>query len=294
MISKYTVFCKAIETGSLARTEAATGISRSAVRQTIDVLEKGLGAHLVELRDDRVTLSKTGSQYYPFFQEIAAAHAALDEKEREMKGEESSLVRIGTITSFCRPVLTKLMYKYVGMEPETNFRIRQGALNELMNWLDTDGIDFAVRDCAGIRDHDVTPLYTDELKACIPADHPLAKKEEVSLEDLAKVRLILLGEGDDSRPRNMFRDHGVTPHIHYELDDDYSAVTMVGQGNGIALIYDRILHELNVPGIVVRPIEVHPFRKIGIIWRNRETMTRASRRFADFIVDEVAEYRALD
>ena len=58
--------------------------------------------------------------------------------------------------------------------------------------------------------------------AVVPPDNPLVEKDELTLADLATQPFILLDEGRESVTLHAFEQAGLSPHVCYEVTDDYS------------------------------------------------------------------------
>ena len=130
----------------------------------------------------------------------------------------------------------------------------------------------------------VIPLRKDEMLAALPPGHPLAQKGSVTLEELSKEPLILLDEGDFSVALDAFRRRGLTPDIHYKVTDDYTVISMVEQGLGVAILYELVLkndsRRLSALHIAP-PVE----RTTALAYRNKRTLPAAARRFIDFALE---------
>ena len=89
--------------------------------------------------------------------------------------------------------------------------------------------------------------------ALLPAVHPLAAKEKVTLADLASEPFVLLDEGEQSLVLDAFATHGLSPHVTSEVTDDYTIMAMVEEGLGVSMLYRRTVEGMQAD-IHVRPI----------------------------------------
>jgi DNA-binding transcriptional LysR family regulator len=281
-MTKYDIFCKVVETGSFTRTGEQLGYSQSAVSQTVHGLEQELGTTLFSRGKNGVELTADGSQYLPYIRAICGAEGALAKKRREMLGLENSTIRIGTFTSVSRTLLPRLMQKFKSVYPGVRFLLQQGEYTTICQWIQEGSVDFGFVNPAAVQGLEVHPLYRDRMAAVLPPQHPLAARDGVSLRDLAAEPFILLDEGAYSVPMEAFRQMGLRPRIEYTVFDDYSILSMVSQGLGVAALYPIVL-----PGygrdVVTLPIEEALERTVAIAWQNWETLPLAARSFTDFI-----------
>ena len=83
-----------------------------------------------------------------------------------------------------------------------------------------------------------------------------------------------------------FEQAGLSPHVCYEVTDDYSILAMVRQGLGVTILYEMMLVGFE-SGVVARPIREEPRRTITLGWRNSATLPLAARRFAEYLISEL-------
>ncbi|MGM0213982.1 LysR family transcriptional regulator [Enterococcus sp. AZ109] len=288
MISRYMVFCQVIEAGSFTQAAEDLGYSQSAISQIIKALEQELGTLLIQRRKDGLALTNDGHQYFPYLQAIAVAEKALQQKRREINGLTDSTIRIGTFTSVSRTFLPPLIKAFKQQYPEVNFVIRQGEYTSIAEWVRNNQVDLGFVHTTAVEDIEMQILYQDEMQAVFAKGHPLAKNSTVSLSQLTKEPLILLDEGTYSVTLAAFTASGLTPKIEYEVYDDYSIIEMIRQGLGFSIMYQRVLAGMEEE-LVIRPIQEHPVRTVALAWRNWDTLSYASRTFAEFILQASAE-----
>lgn len=290
MLSKYGIFCKVIELGSFTKAGRKLGYSQSAVSQTIKSMEKELGTILIDRKKDGMELTADGRQFYPYIQAVYQAEKTLKKKKLEMQGLSDSTIRIGTFTSVSRNLLPRLMKKFKEKYPKIHFILQQSEYTSIEKWVKDGSIDFGFVNLDAVSKVDGKLLYKDEMFAVLPKGHILAKEKEISLSQLSKETFILLDEGDYSVPMNAFQKQGLAPHIEYKVYDDYSILAMVKQGLGISILYQKVLEGFE-EGLEIRPIKERPERPIALIWNKWETMSVASRKFVEFIMENMDDWR---
>lgn len=289
MISKYGILCKVMEARSFTKVAEQMGYSQSAISQMIKTLEQEVGTVLVNRKKDGISLTRDGEHFLPYIQAIYHAEESLRQKQREMKGMESSTIRIGTFTSVSRNILPSLMMSFKELYPGVNFVLSQGEYTSIGKWVKEGNVDFGFVNTEAVSDIKMKRLFQDEMMAVLPTNHPLAEKNSVLLKDLAQEAFILLDEGEYSVPLNAFQIKGIVPNIEYKVYDDYSILAMVRQGLGVSAMYRLVLRGFE-DGLAIRPINERLERSVAIAWQNWDTMPFASRRFAEFIIDNLTEY----
>lgn len=283
MISRYGIFCKVAELGSFTRAAESCGYSQSAISQNIKALEQETGVSLLSRRKDGVQLTADGRDFFPYLQAVWQAEQALERRRQETMGLKNSVIRIGTFTSVSRNLLPPKMKAFKARYPDVRFVLRQGEYTSIPQWIRQGEIDFGFVNQDAVDSMDTRLLYEDHMLAVLPQGHPLEQKPVIPLKELSREPLILLDEGDHSVLLDAFRQAGQTPNIAYEVYDDYSILSMVRQGLGISVLYEKVVSGFEL-GLSLRPILEAPRRRVALAWSSWETMPYAARRFAEFLM----------
>ena len=283
MISRYGIFCKVAELWSFTRAAESCGYSQSAISQNIKALEQETGVSLLSRRKDGVQLTADGRDFFPYLQAVWQAEQALERRRQETMGLKNSVIRIGTFTSVSRNLLPPKMKAFKARYPDVRFVLRQGEYTSIPQWIRQGEIDFGFVNQDAVDSMDTRLLYEDHMLAVLPQGHPLEQKPVIPLKELSRESLILLDEGDHSVLLDAFRQAGQTPNIAYEVYDDYSILSMVRQGLGISVLYEKVVSGFE-SGLSLRPILEAPRRRVALAWSSWETMPYAARRFAEFLM----------
>ncbi|TDP56290.1 LysR family transcriptional regulator [Aminicella lysinilytica] len=286
MLSRYYIFSKVIETGSFTEAARELSYSQSAVSQTVKGLEAELGTTLVRRDRFGVTLTSDGESYMPFIRGICGAEEALREKKVEMEGLTDAVIRIGAFTSVSRTFLPQLMRSFKAKNRGVQFELLNGEYSSIERWIREGSVDLGFVNSRYAENLQIEPLYRNDMKAVLPQNHPLAAKDIVTLEELAREHFIELFEGDYSVSMDAFRNKGLSPDIEYSVQDDYSIITMVRQGLGVSMLYDDLLEGYS-GGVLVRDIADPPRREIALGYKDFSTLPLAARRFMDYIVEHM-------
>lgn len=283
MISRYTVFCTVIETGSFTAAARRLNYSQSAVSQAVKSLEQELAATLISRETHRLTLTKDGADYLPYLQELAAAEARLARRREELLHLETGEIRLGTFTSVTRTWLPPRIKAFLAQYPNVRFLMRQSEYSEIAQWLEEGQIDlgFVNPDAVSLPARQL--LYEDQMVAVLPKGHPLAAQPVLRLRDLADEPLLMLDEGDFSVALHAFQAEGLTPDVRMCVYDDYSILAMVQQGLGNAVLYERVAAGF-ADQVALVPLHPAPRRPVALAWRSWETLTYAARTFASFLL----------
>ena len=211
-----------------------------------------------------MSLTRDGKQYLPYLRQIVTAEAELEGKRQELLGLSSTDIRIATFTNVSRTVLPRVIRDFGALHPGVHFTLKQGDYTRNAQWVHDGVVDFCFTARGFTAGLEKRVVYHDELVALLPAAHPLAAKEKVTLADLASDPFVLLDEGEQSLVLDAF----------------------AAKGLGVSMLYRRTVEGMRAD-IRVRPIVHAPSRDVVAAWRSWDTMPIATRRFIDYMSSHI-------
>jgi DNA-binding transcriptional LysR family regulator len=176
------------------RTARRLSISQPAVSEAVRVLETRLGVKLFDRTSRRVRLTPAGEALK---RSLVPALAAVDQalaRTSELSGAVRGLLRVGFVLTTEGPALSRLVAAFQARYPGCEVRLqevetfdayralRRGDIDVLCNWLAVDEPDLT----AG------TAFAHYERALAVAATHRLARRQAVSIEDLADEEVALL------------------------------------------------------------------------------------------------------
>ena len=139
----YRIFLAVVQESSFTAAARRLFISQPAVSQSIQQLEKQLGAILFIRSVKGVRLSKEGEV---LFRHVDAALALLESGEQKldkMRHLQLGELRVGAGDTPTRHFLLPLLKRFTQQYPEISLSVRNGTTNELANYLRQGKIDLA-------------------------------------------------------------------------------------------------------------------------------------------------------
>lgn len=280
---------KAILTaGSFTAAGQLLGYSQSAISQMINSLESEVGFPLLYRTHRQVGLTPDGQKLLPLVEQLCNNWSTFQDRAAEIRGLQSSTIKIGTISSISAHWLPPLINNFQQKYPGVHFTLLQGDYTTIPQWVDDNTVDFGFINPAAQPTLPVKYLKSGELKAVLPTSHPLAKKQKLSLTDLAKEPFLMLEEGLYSEPLNAFHQLGIQPNIQLRVHDDYSLLAMIEAGLGFSILADLVLKKQNYQ-VAIRPLIPQLYRQIGIYQRPSQLMSLASQRFIDELFQQASD-----
>jgi DNA-binding transcriptional LysR family regulator len=170
------------------RTAERLGLTPSRISQIIRLVEAQIGARLFDRTSRQVRLTPIGEELRrriaPLYEELLQAYAEVREQATGITGT----LRLGLYSSVLGgPHLLDIIKTFESRHPTCRVRVTEtGFHRDQIDWLRRDELDVLV--LRPFRDPEVVigpTLTRQERLLAVAADHPLARRESVSVEDLA-------------------------------------------------------------------------------------------------------------
>ena len=275
--------------GSFVAAAEAVGVTQPTLSAGIKELEAALGAVLVER-------GRTGAILTPAGEEAAERAArALGEVEELVRVVQaagkpfSGVFRVGaipTIAPFLLPRALPLLRKQF---PELRLQMREDLTARLVEALKARSLDVAIialpYTASGI---ETVRVAEDEFYFLCPEDHPLARRNDLSPEQLKDEDMLLLEDGHCLREHALSVCRASPGRRKTEVGATslHTLVQMVAGGMGVTLI-PRLAAEggaLGGAAVAVRPFQQPVIgRSIGIAWREGSPRAEEGRMLAELL-----------
>jgi len=285
-MNRYIALQKIIELNSFTKAADTLGYTQSAISQMIASLENELSIKLLYRSRVGVRLTLEGENLFPFIQRTILQYQSMIEKAKEIKGLETGVIRIGTISSISCHWLPELIKDFQIQYPNVQFVLHQGDYTTIPEWVRIGGVDFGFINPDAVKGMKTQFIKEGDLRAVLPINHPLSSKDSVTLEELANDPFLLLEEGSLSEPLEAFRQNGLEPNIKLCVHDDYSILSMVEAGLGISILPELVLRKTNYH-VAILPLKPVVTRKIGLVMKEKNAMPIASKYFIDYLFSNI-------
>ena len=280
-MNRYIALQKIIELGSFTKAADALGYTQSSISQMIASLENELAIKLLTRSRVGVKLTIEGAELYPYIERSIISYRAMQEKANEIKGLETGIIRVGTVSSVTCHWMPVLIRGFQELYPHVQFLFHQGDYTTIPEWIRTGAVDFGFITPAAAPDLKTVSIKNGEMLAVLPKNHPLAAGKSVPLKELTRDPFILLEEGHFSEPLNAFHEAGLEPNIKYTIHDDYAIMTMVEAGLGVSILAELMLRRTNFD-IAYLPIEPPVYRSLAVGYKDKDSLPIASKYFIEY------------
>lgn len=283
VMNRYIALEKIIKVGSFTKAAEVLGYTQSAMSQMIASLEKELSIKLLYRSRTGVKLTLEGEALYPFIERSILQYRAMQEKANEIKGLETGIIRVGTISSITCHWMPQLIKGFEKLYPNVQFLFHQGDYTSIQEWIKIGAVDFGFITPPAVTELETVTIKAGEMLAVLPKNHPLAEHESIKLKEIASEPFILLEEGHYSEPLNAFRAAGLEPNIKYTIHDDYAIMTMAEAGLGISILAELMLRRNNY-NIVCLPLNPPIYRTLAIGYKDKNSLPIAAKYFIEYLL----------
>ncbi|WP_327128887.1 LysR family transcriptional regulator [Streptomyces sp. NBC_01727] len=262
------------------RTAERLHLSTTRVSQTIAKLERRVGVLLFNRTSRRVELTAIGRQLEeelrPAWIQIAAAFGRAVDAGRGLTGT----LRVAFVGAASGQLLAGAAELFRGREPGCEVRLREAQMADVFPWLRDGEVDIALThhpvDEPGLVCGPV--LVREARMLAVPSGHPFARRESLSLEDLARVRLLRLPENVPASlqrnctprvtPAGRPIEHGPATATFNEM------LTLIGAGQGAFTVGAQVRRYYARPDVAYVPISDAPPLEWALQWRADATTAR--------------------
>lgn len=248
-------FVAAGETGSVTRAAEQVNISQPSISAAISHLEAEFHAQFfVRHHAQGLSLTPAGKRFLPAAKQALQSAHELYDAANEATDAVSGPITVGSFRTFAPLILPDLWRSFTEKHPGAEMRIVEGDEASLIEGLHNAQIDVALTYRLHLtEDIDFVPLAELPTYALLAADHPLAARASVRLEDLAREPFVLF---DLPLSRKyflgLFEKAGIAPRIVAQTPSTAMLRSYVGSGFGFSLMTSRPLNKCALNG---RPLE---------------------------------------
>jgi DNA-binding transcriptional LysR family regulator len=241
-----TTFREVAVRGSFSEAAAALDFTQPAVSQHIGRLESALGVRVLERSARGVNVTPAGEVLVRHAAALLDAARRAEEEVRHAAGVGRAQVRVSAFPSAAAGLMPGATRELRARRPDAELALQVLENEPALDALLAGRIDIGVivqspllRSAApaGV---EFVPVADDELRVAVAADHPLATRASVTLEELCDEPWLITEVGgtcaDSNVVLNAFRDAGYEPQVAFASDDYQALQGMAASGIGVALI----------------------------------------------------------
>ena len=249
------------ECGSFVKAAEKLSITQPAVSHHIKLLEEELHTRIFERQNGKITVTREGEEVIKYAKKLLGIYNILRQNLQDVGSGVSHLTVGVTHTAESNPIAEALA-TYGARQQNVNIKLVTNTINNLYGMLKSYEIDLAVVE-GRIPDPQISYMLldTDYLVLAVSVNHPFAKRNVVSLNELKKERMLL--RLPESGTRNLFVAHLESNNMSIndfnvilEVDNIATIKDLIRRDFGVSILpHSACLDELKKKKIVALPVE---------------------------------------
>ena len=250
-------FVAIAEAGSFGRAAEALHITQTGLTRRLQNLESFLGVKLVERTTRALALTGVGRDFLPqakrLLAELSGALSGIRETGKAQRGD----VTIACVPTVGIHYLPSIVRRYSTLHPENRIRILDHPSHDVVGAVRRREAEFGINILAP---HDAelvsVPLMEDRFVLACRRDHALAARKRLTWKQLEPYPLIFAGHESGNRHLldAALADAALELRAYYEVQHSSTAIGMVAEGIGAAVVPELALQKGSYPSLRLVPL----------------------------------------
>lgn len=251
-LETYHHFCRF---NSMSQTAEYLHVSQPAVSQQLKTFEEECGVKLFYREANRYKLTEVGESLFLLSKIVFSRVEQMEIVIEQARKPTAQRLRIGTTKDYARTLMPDLLAQYQTQFPNIHVNLSEGNSADLMARLRNRREDLVV---VARTSYDSTmkaiPFATAEFVLVARPDHPLAKREPISVTDLSGESLIIREQGSGSRDAILkkLNQHKVNPSVVVESESLSFILAYIERRMGVSFILSREIEDELSSGILTK------------------------------------------
>jgi len=293
-------FVSLAEICNFQETAETMHVSQSALSKHIKKIEEELGVPLFDRSTRAIKLNVYGIEFLKYAKPIAQLCNDYESAIYALRMGSDDKLSIGFQARLGQYGILEMISDFSQLHPYINLNMNES--NRPMELLRSKQCDFIFAAEYEPRDNDINQLLyrIDNLVAVFPLDHPLAKENQVTIEQLREEVFVMHEDipGNTSMETRKFLkicfEAGFEPKIAMTVSFTSNIVRLVGKGVGIA-----VMNRIHAPSDIdsnpaykkITFVDIYPLIpfKISALYYKKHKRTRAALDFIQYIEENTLD-----
>lgn len=290
------LFCLVVERHSFSLAAQEVGVTQPAASQQIRSLETQLGVTLIDRSRREILPTDAGRVLHRRARQMLDLQDEALSEIGNLAELRSGRVAVGASTGPGEHILPSLIVGFRRRLPGVRVSLHVADTQEVLEQVLARQLEVGVVGAPSTREELVAaPLVRDEIVFVCPPTHPLAGRDDVTMEQLLKEPLVVQQRG--AGIRTVFVDHlrrlGLNEsdlHIAYEMGLNESVKHAVMKGAGITYLskFAVVTETANGTLAVLRLPNLRIERDFSYVHLRRRVLSHAAAAFVEFLREQAA------
>lgn len=281
-------FVASVDEGSFTAAGKELGYTPSGISQLVSALEDDLGFPLLIRKSRGVTATREGELIYPEAVEYLAKERSIYRIAAELSGIDVGQVVIASYSSVATHILPTIIKEFSEQYPSISITLREGTKAQIEEIIAANDADLSFATRLNNPGYSWIPFMEDPMVAVLPQDHPYASAGSYPISEAARESFIMPGEGGDADTRELLSTYNIEPNIKYTTVENHTAINMVSEGLGIAIMNEFITKSWD-SDVAIVPLDPPSSITLGISLPSLESAPPAVRKFILFAADRLTK-----
>ena len=279
--------------GSFSEVAKKLGISQPAVSFQIQKLEQELGIRLIDRSQRAIALTGAGRRLLAFAENVEIEREQLQHDLERMRDEVIGDLLLSASTIPGEYLLPPLLARFKQLHPAVRIQVDVSDSLTVIDRINANAGDIGFCGIAPEgRDLDFFRIAGDEIVLIVPFDHPFARREEITPDELTGEPFIFreATSGTQRSLQTLLARAGLditkwTPHL--VLGSTQAVMLAVAAGAGIAFVSNIAVKKgpEGIKQVKVRGLNLR--RDFYCVYRKERIVSRLQREFLNFIRTQV-------
>ena len=275
-------FLAVADTGNFTRAAERSNVSQPALSQQILNLEAEVGHKLFHRLGRRAVLTEAGLSLAERARRILFE---VENATKELRDDPAvgRRITIGAVQTVMPYLVTPLVAQLRTTHPNLVVEAREDFRHALIASVVEGELDFAVVPLP-VDEHRVSvePLLVEPLLLVVGHEHPITRRAEIGVNDLAEENFISMGQGSSlaEQIRAFFGNYNFDPRIRYRCAQVATLKLFVSLGLGISILPQLARQPRDQDTLTyLRLTGTEPTRELAIIRHLQRYQTRGAEQF---------------
>ena len=262
--------------------------TQPAISSQIRALEEEVGARLFDRSGGKVALTGAGKVFQEYAEQTLQARKTMLVTVAEMERVPRGEIVVGANEATCLHILPEVFAEFKKQYPEVGVQISRLERAKILESIIDNSVDFGIVSTP-VEDKRLTVvnIHRDELVIIVPPGHPLSRRKQASVAEVAEFPLLLpkVGRTRDAL-ESLFDDRRLKPKIAMELDSSELLKRFVAANVGVGFIArSNVMEDVKAGVLAAVPMADAAIRRdLALVFRKDKALSRAALAFIEIAV----------
>lgn len=265
-------------------------MTQSALSKRIHAMEDELTTKLISTKNKRhLVITESGEVFFRYAETILTQYDLLTQELSEYRELKKGTLHIGSVPVMPQYGLMTKMSQFMADYPQINIRLEELEGVDLLEKLQSKQLDLGIlhnvqTQLLNKSQFHFIDIDQDELKVVLPANHRLAKQDQISIEDLRDIDVVVLspGSGIYERIGKLYQQAGFTPNIRFTTTHIETLMGIIENSQRVTFLFQKSAEPFMSDKFVTRSFSTPIYNKLQLVYP-QGTLTQAGRRFINYI-----------